>query len=276
MTPLDGQYDGTPSPQPYEVSFQTAMNIVPSGAQPEPGNLPRREKIFSYSNPVWATFGAPRNERSSSHASTDSELSVDVTRTSTSNDHSHERSTKLLSGTSTILGSDIIRRTTSNKGKDRMRIRYSIPDLPLSTTSVPSSKWAMHHSWLSRMPAHPMTSEDTSQQGLTLPKGGVVSSRPTSSVSSRSKPGSKSSRSSKSRKSSNSTRSAGTTVFRSAEESPSMPVWIGSSMDPVTLARPPASLPRDRVGLVRGPRPLPSQLQTQGDLGRLSVRSTPI
>jgi hypothetical protein len=251
------------------------MNIVPSEAQPEPGNLPRREKILSYSNPVWATFGAPRNERSSSHTSTDSELSIDVTRTSTSNDHSHERSTKLLSGTSTILGSDIIRRTTSDKGKDRMRIRYSIPDLPLSTITVPPSKWAMNHSWLPRVPAHPITSEDSSQ-GSTLPKGGVVSSRPTSSVSSRSKPGSKSSRSSKSRKSSNSTRSARTTVVKSAEENPSMPVWIGSSMGPVTLARPPASLPRDRVGFVRGPRPLPSQLRTQGDLGRLSVRSTPI
>jgi hypothetical protein len=256
MISLDGHHDqtlSTPSPQPYQVSIQT-----PREAQPEPRNPLRREKILSYSNPVWATFGAPLYESSS--ASIHSETSIDVMRSPTSNDHSHERSTKFLSATSTILGSDIIRRTTLNKGKDRMRIRYSIPNLPLSSTSsVPSlSRRAVHYSWLSRAPAYSTTCEDTSQEGS---KGGVPSSlRSASLLSSKSKHGSKSSRSSKSRKSSNSTRSAKITGFKLAEESPSVPVWIGSSMDRASLARPPPSLPRDRVGFVRGPRPPPSPL----------------
>ena len=265
MIPLDGHHDetlSTPSPQPYQVSVQTSPE-----AQPEPRNPPRREKILSYSNPVWATFGVPLDESSS--ASIHSETSIDVmTRMSpTPNDHSHERSTKFLSATSTILGSDIIRRTTLNAGKDGMRIRYSIPNLPLSpTSSAPSSsRPAAHYSWLSRAPAYSTSCEDTSQEGSTLPKGGVPSSpRSTSLLSSRSKHGSKSSRSSKSRKSSNSTRSAKVTGFKLVEESPSVPVWIGSSMDRASLAKPPPSLSRERVGFVRGPRPPLSPVRMQG------------
>jgi hypothetical protein len=263
MIPLDGHHDetlSTPSPQPYQVSIQNSPE-----AQPEHSNTHRREKILSYSNPVWATFGAPLVESSS--ASIHSETSIDVMESSTSNDHSHERSTKFLSATSTILGSDIIRRTTLNKGKDRMRFRNSIPNLPaLPTSSVPSSsRRAVHYSWLSRAPAYSMTGEDASQEGSTLPKGGVPSSlRSTSLLSSKSKHGSKSSRSSKSRKSSNSVRSAKITGFKLAEESPSVPVWIGSSMDRASLARPPPSLPRDRVGFVRGPRPPLSPSRMQG------------
>ncbi len=263
MIPLDGHHDetlSTPSPQPYQVSIQT-----PPEDHPEPGNPLRREKILSYSNPVWATFGAPLDENSS--ASIHSETSIDVMRSSTSNDHSHERSTKFLSATSTILGSDIIRRTTFNAGRDRMRNRYSIPNLPLSPApSVPSSsRRAVHYSWLSRAPAYSTTCEDTSQEGLALPKGGVASSpRSISLLSSKSKHGSKSSRSSKSRKSSNSARSAKMTGFKLAEESPSVPVWIGSSMDGPSLAKPPPSLPRDRVGFIRGPRPPSSPVRMQG------------
>jgi len=263
MIPLDGHDDetlSTPSLQPYQVSIQT-----PPVAQSEPNNPPRREKILSYSNPVWATFGAPLDESSS--ASIHSETSIDLMRSPTSNDHSHERSTKFLSATSTILGSDIIRRSTLNKGKDRMRIRYSIPNVPIaSTSSAPSSsRRAVHYSWLSRAPVYSTTGEGASQEGSTLPKGGVPSLlRSTSLISSKSKHGSKSSRSSKSRKSSNSTRSAKITDFKLAEESPSVPVWIGSSMDRASLARPPPSLPRDRVGFVRGPRPPPSPSRMQG------------
>jgi hypothetical protein len=265
MIPLDGHHDetlSTPSPQPYQVSTQT-----PPEAQPEPGNSLRREKILSYSNPVWATFGAPQDE--SSRASIYSETSIDAMGSPTSNDHSHERSTKFLSATSTILGSDIIRRTTLNKSKDRMRIRSSTPNLALSpTSSAPSSsRRAVHYSWLSRAPAsrYSTTYEGTSQEGSTLPKGGLPPSpRSTSLLSSKSKYGSKSSRSSKSRKSSNSTRSAKITGFKLAEESPSVPVWIGSSMDRASLARPPPSLLRDRVGFVRGPRPPPSPSRMQG------------
>lgn len=254
MIPFDGHHDETPStpiPQLYQVSIQ----------QPEPGNQLRREKILSYTNPVWATFGAPQDEGSS--ASIHSETSNDFMKSPSSKDHSHERSTKFLSATSTVLGSDIIRKTTLNKGKDRMKIRYSIPNLPISPTSpVPSSsRRAIHYSYLSRDPAYSTTCEDTSQEGSTLPRGGVPSSpRSTSLLSSKSKRGSKSSRSSKSGKSSNSTRSAKITSIKLAEESPSVPAWIGSSMDRASLARPPLSLPRDRVGFVRGPRPPPSPL----------------
>ncbi len=259
--PLYGHHDetfSTPSSQPYEVSIQTTMDIVPPEAQPEPGNPLRRKKILSYSNPIWATFGSPRGDSSGS-ASTHPEISVDVMKSPSSYDHSHERSTKFLSTASTILGSDIIRRTTL-KGKDRMRIRYSIPNVPLPTTlAVPPSRRAIHYSWLSRMPS----SEDTSQEGSTLSKGRVQSSRSISLLSSKSERGSKSNQSSKSRKSSNSTRSAKITGFKLAEESSSVPIWTGSSMDPATLARPPVSLPRDRVSFVRGPRPPPSPLRMQ-------------
>ena len=253
ITPFDGHHNVTlssASPQPYQISAQT-----PPRAQQGPREPLRRENILSYSNPVWATFGAPPDE--GSRASIHSETSVDIMRSPTSNGHSHERSTKFLSATSTILGSDIIRRTTLSKGKDRMRNRYSISNLPLSSTSsVPSSsRRAVHYSWLSKAPACSTTCEDTSQEGSTLPKG--ASQRSTSLLSSKSKHGSKSSRSSKSRKSSNSTRSTKITGFK-LMEAPS--AWIGSSMDRASLARPPRSLPRDRVGFVRGPRPPPSPL----------------
>jgi hypothetical protein len=61
-----------------------------------------------------------------------------------------------------------------------------------------------------------------------------------------------------------------------AEESPSVPIWIGSSMDRASLARPPPSLSRDRVGFVRGPRPPPSPLRMQGDFGNPPQHSTPV
>jgi len=266
MTPLDGHHDetlSTPSPQPYQISIQT-----PPEAQPEPRNPLRQEKILSYSNPVWATFGAPLDE--SSGASIHSETSIDIMRSPTSDDHSHERSTKFLSAASTILGSDIIRRNTLNKSKDRMRIRYSIPNLPLSPTpSVPSSsRRAVNYSWLSRAPGYSSACEDTPPEGSTLPKGEMPSSlRSISLLSSKSKRGSKSSRSSKSRKSSNSACSAKIAGFKSAEESPAVPVWIGSSMDRASPARSLPSSPRDRVAFVRGPRPPPSPLRMRGDFG---------
>lgn len=265
MISSDGHHDetlSTPSPQLHQVSIQTPLE-----AQPEPRNPLRREKILSYSNPVWATFDAALDESSS--ASIHSEASIDAMRSPSSNDHSHERSTKFLSATSTILGSDIIRRTTLNAGSDRMRIRYSIPNLPPPpTSSVPSSsRRAVHYSWLSRAPANSTTCEDSSQEGSTLPKGGLPSSpRSSSLLSSKSKHGSKSSRSSKSRKSSNSTRSARITSFKLAEESPSVPVRTGSSMDREAPARPSPSLLRDRVGFVHGPRPPPSPMRMQGSV----------
>ena len=253
MIPFDRHHDETlptPSPQPYQVSTQT-----PPEAQPEPINPLRREKILSFSNPVWATFGAPLDK---GRASIHSETSTDDMGSRTSNDHSHERSTKFLSATSTILGSDIIRRTTLNKDKDRMRIRYSIPNHSLSPTPSGPSSWrrAVHYSWLSRAPTYSTSCEDTPQEGSTLPIGGAPSSRrSTSLLSSKSKHGSKSSGSSKSRKSSNSTRSAKITGFKLAEESSSVPVRIESSIDRASVARPPPSLPRDRAGFVRRPRP---------------------
>lgn len=259
ITPLDGLLDGgipTRSPQLHGISAQTTTDIASTGVQPEPGNRPRREKILSYSNPIWATLGAQLDDSSSS-TSTHSQISIEVTRSPTSTDHTHERDRKVLSASSTILGSDIIRISSSKKGKDRMRIRRSIPpDLPFSkTSSVPSAyKRVTHQSWVSGMSTYPTTSEDTSQPGWTLPKGRVQSLRSTSSLSSKSKHRSKSNQSSKSRKSSNSTRSAKNKL---ADGSPSAPPWIGSSMGPARPSRP-YSLPRDRVGFVRGPRPPPS------------------
>lgn len=269
MTHLAGLHDekiSTPSPQPYEISVQTTMDIVPP-AQLQPGNRLRREKILSYSSPVWAGFGPPQDE-SSSRASTDSQISVEVAMSPTSNGHSRERDHKVLSASSTILGSDIIRIGTLNKGKDRMRTRHSIPNLPLSKTSsvISSSRRVTHQSWVSRVSANPTTSEDA-QPGSALPKGRAQSSRSTSSRSSKSKLRSKSNLSSKS---SNSIHSA--KITRLAEESPSVPAWIGSHMGPARPARPSSSSSRNRVGFVRGPRPPPSAMRirslvTEGELG---------
>ena len=248
MILFDRHHEETLPPQPYQVSTQT-----PPGTKPEPGNPLRRDKILSFSNSVWATFGAPEDKKS--RASIYSETSIDNMGSPTSNDHFHERSTKFLSATSTILGSDIIRRTTLNKNKDRMRIRYSIPNHSLSPTPSAPSSWrrAVHYSWLSRAPANSTTFEDTSQERSTRSKGGLPPSpRSASLQSSKSKHGSKSSRTSKYRKScSNSTLSAKI----SAEEDSSVPVWTGSSMDRTSLTKPPPSLSRDSTGFVRGPHP---------------------
>ena len=269
MTHLAGLHDekiSTPSPQPYGISVQTTMDIV-SPAQLQPGNRLRREKILSYSSPVWAAFGPPRDE-SSSRASTDSDSqrSIEVTMSPTSNGHSNERDNKVLSTSSTILGSDIIRNATLKKGKDRMRIRRSIPNLPLSKASsvISSSRRVTHQSWVSRVSANPTTSEDA-QPGSALPKGRAQSSRSTSSRSSKSKLRSKSILSSKS---SNSIHSA---KIKLADESPSVPPWIGSHMGPAKPSRPFSSSSRNRVGFVRGPRPPPSAMRirslvTEGEL----------
>lgn len=260
----------TSSPQPYGISIQTTMDIVSPGAQLEPGNRLRRDKILSYSSPLWDTFGPPRDESSSS-ASTHSPISIEVARSSTSNDHFHERGNKVLSASSTILGSDIIRNASSSKGKDRMRIHHSIPNLPPSATSsvFSLSRRVTHQSWVSRASAYPTTSEDA-QPGSTLPKERAQDSRSTSSQSSKSRLRSKSNLSSKS---SNSTRSAKmTTVIKLVEGSPSRPAEIGSPMGPASPSSAFSSSPRDRVGLVRGPRPPPPAMRVgslvmEGEVG---------
>ena len=282
MTHLNNLHDEmipAPLPQPYGISIQKTVDIVSTGAQLEPGNRLRREKILSYSSPVWDTFGPPRDE-SNSRASTHSEISIEVARSPTSNDHSHERGNKVLSASSTILGSDIIRNATSSKGKDRMRIHHSIPNLPLSATSsvFSSSRRVTHQSWVSRVSAYPTASEDA-QPGSTLPKEKAQASRSTSSLSSKSRLRSKSNLSSKS---SNSIRSAKkTTVIKLVEGSPSGPAGIGSSMGPASPSKPFSSSPRDRVGLVRGPRPPPPAMRVRslvmkGEVGHLREFVTPV
>jgi hypothetical protein len=56
------------------------------------------------------------------------------------------------------------------------------------------------------------------------------------------------------------------------EGSPSGPARIGSPMGPASPSKPFSSSPRDRVGLVRGPRPPPSamrirSLEMEGEVG---------
>ncbi|KAI0284227.1 hypothetical protein BGY98DRAFT_1183596 [Russula aff. rugulosa BPL654] len=236
MIPFDRHHDETlptPSPQPYQVSTQT-----PPEAQPEPINPLRREKILSFSNPVWATFGAPLDK--GSRASIHSETSIDDMGSPISNDHSHERSTKFLSATSTILGSDIIRRTTLNKGKDRMKIRYSIPNHSLSPTPSAPSSWrrAVHYSWLSRAPTRGAIfaalniSAELEVETRVQVKWKLQVSKEfefnTFGEDNRFQ--------------------VGGGEFLSAR-------MVGSSMDRASLSRPHPSLPRDRAGFVRRPRP---------------------
>ena len=282
LTHLDNLHDETvptPSPQPYGISM-TTMDIVSPGAQLEPGNRIRRDKILSYSSPVWNTFGPPRDESSSS-ASTHSPISIEVTRSPTPNSHFHERGNKVLSVSSTILGSDIIRNATSSKGKDRMRIHHPIPYFPPSATSsvFSLSRRVTHQSWVSRASAYPTTSEDA-QSFLTLPKEKAQVSRSPTSLSSKSRLQSKSNLSSKS---SNSIRSANmTTVIKLAEGSPpSGQAGVGSPMGPASPSSPFSSSPRERVGLVRGPRPPPPAMRVrslvmEGEIGRCGKIVTPV
>jgi hypothetical protein len=257
-------------PQPIEVSVRRM--IVPSSAPPvvqwEPGNRLRREKILSYSSPVWEAFGSSQRDESRD-VSTRPQISIEATGSPTSSTgHSPERIIKVASTSSTILGSDIIRGTSQNVGKDRMRVRRSAAGLRLSqASSIPSSsRRVTQHSWASRKSAYRSTAEDTLPPRSIQPKETVLPSSWRYSQSLKSKPGSSSSRSSKSQKSSSSMRSTKVVVTIPTEGIPPSSTWIGPelSMHPARLSQGSPVSPRgERAGFVRGPRPPPFASRTR-------------
>jgi len=263
--PLNGlREEATPIPPPRLIEGPLRRtiirDIVPHVAQWEHGNSFRREKILSYSSPVWATFGAPRGDESG-NASARPQISIEVTGSSTSSTgHIPERNNKVASFSSTIFGSDIIRGTHSNAGKDRMRVHRSGAGHRLSqASSIPSSsKWVTHQSWTSRVSAYPATAEDTLPPRLIPPRETAQPSRWGSFQSLKSKHGSRSSRSSKSRKSSSSMRSAKAAVTIPPEMIPSRSTWMGSPMHSAKLSQGFSVNSRgERGSFVRGPRPPP-------------------
>lgn len=236
------------SPQPVEMSVQTTVEPV---TQLEAGDLPRKERIMSYSSPIWQTFGT----RQQNNTGAPSHPIVSI-RPPSSNPSPEQDGRSHLSPSSTILGSDIIRITSSRHGKDRMRIRNSTPSSARSPTSPNPSLWAAHHSWASMLSAHPPIIEDAPQSGPILPRGTTQSM---SSRSSKSKRGSKPGRSSRSSK--NSTRRAKVAVAPTEE----------GNLPRSTVFRVPSRLSRGfsvktrhtrPVGIVRGPRPSPSTSRT--------------
>jgi len=259
--------------QPMEVPVRRMM--VPYSAPPvtqrQPGNRLRREKILSYSSPVWETFGSPRRDESRD-ASTWPQISIETTGSPTSSaGHSLERNKKVASTSSTILGSDIIRSTSQTVGKDRTRVRRSAAGLRLSrASSIPSSsRRVTQHSWASRKSAYRSTAEDTLPPRSIQPKETVLPSSWRHSQSLKSKPGSSSSQSSKSQKSSNSMRSTKMVVTIPAEGIPPRSTWIGPemSMHPARLSQVSPVSPRgERAGFVRGPRPPPFASRTRPGL----------
>lgn len=259
---LDGPHE-----EAIPTSFLTPVEIsvhdtVPPVAQLEPGNRLRREKILSYSSPVWATFGTPQDEKYG--ASSRPQISIDITESPTSSTaNSPERDSRVLSPSSTILGSDIIR---SNNFIDRMRVRRSEGFTFSRTESIPSSssRRVTHQSWAPRPPTYPSAGDDILQPRPILPKERVQPSRSTSSLSSKSKPASKSSRSAKSHKSSSSSsmHSMRVAVTIPAEGSSSGPAGIGSPTSPARHSMGFSVTTRvDRASPVRGPRPPPSVLR---------------
>jgi hypothetical protein len=269
LSTSDGVHDAITisHPQPMEVSVRRMM--VPYSAPPviqwEPGNRLRREKILSYSSPVWETFGTPRRDESRD-ASTRPQISLEVTGSPTSSTgHSLERNKKVASTSSTILGSDIIRSTSQTVGKDRTRVRRSAAGLRLSRASSnpSSSRRVTQHSWASRKSAYRSTAEDTRS---IQPKDNVLPSSWRHSRSLKSKPASSSSQSSKSQKSSSSMRSTKMVVTIPAERIPPRSTWIGPelSMHPARLSQVSPVSPRgERAGFVRGPRPPPFASRTR-------------
>ncbi|KAI9467007.1 hypothetical protein BJY52DRAFT_1182496 [Lactarius psammicola] len=142
-------------PQPAEISVQTT--IASPASQPDAGDLSRREKILSYSSPIWATFGT--REQNNIGGPSRPQILIECTGSPQSSNPSSEQDGRVQpSPSSTILGSDIIRGTPSHYGRDRMRIHHSVPSSTLSPTSpIPSplSQSATHQSWASSLSAHP-------------------------------------------------------------------------------------------------------------------------
>lgn len=241
-------------PQPVEISVQTtiACDVSPV-TQPHAGD-PRKQKIMSYSSPIWATFGT----RQQNHTGTPSRSQIVIQFDSSptpSNPSLEQGSSVHQSTSSTILGSDIIRVTSSHYGRDRMRIRHSVPSSALSPTSPISFPWRR----VSMPSVQPPISENSSQSSPNLPGEITQPLGPTSSKSSKSRQGSKSSRSSRSSKSS--IRSAKVAAVLAGEGSLRRRSAVVRA--PIVSSRRSRSFPvKTRhtrpVGVVRGPRPSPS------------------
>ncbi|KAI9508937.1 hypothetical protein F5148DRAFT_1191549 [Russula earlei] len=243
------------SPQPVKAYSPTSVyEIVSPVAQLKPVQRVPREKILSYSSPIWETFGASHSEAPPCTEVVDNESPASSIR------HSIGREAKDQSTRSTVLGSDIIRTTSasSNEWKNRMRIRRSAIGRSHSlATSNPSSssRRVTGQSSQSRESTDPSPGEDISP--ATLPPKAAVHWQLSRPSSSKSKSGSKSSRSSKSRKSSGSMRSAKGASATSAEGSSSMSPWVENSI--VRRSKTFSATSRgNRVSFVRGPRPPPS------------------
>ncbi|KAH9965941.1 hypothetical protein BC827DRAFT_781443 [Russula dissimulans] len=265
IPPLDRFYGEASSAQPVQASAPTiAYDSITLAAQLQHPKRLRREKILSYSSPIWATFGAPRRDEDTEE-STRPEMTIEVAGSSTSSiishtGHSRERDTKVLRSSS-ILGSDIIRATSSNERKNRMRVRGSAigPTLSLTASIPSSSRRVTHQSLQSRLSAYPSADDDISPVSL-IPKSAEQSTRRTSSLGKRSK----SSRSSKSHKSSSSMRSVKAAATTPAEEGPPEPPtpWIGTWTGRARVSRTFSATSRgNRASFVRGPRPPPSPMR---------------
>jgi hypothetical protein len=226
-------------PQPVEMSVQTTIGYnVSLATQLDPGDLPRKERIMSYSSPIWATFGA-RQQNNVGAPSRPIEFTISPPSPSLEQDgRAHP------SPSSTILGSDIIRVTPSHYDKGRTRIRHSAPSSALSPTSPIPSQWATHLSWASMLSVHPPIIENAPQSSSVLPRETTQSM---SSRSSKSRRGSKPSRGSRSSKSS--IRSGKVAVVPTGEGNLPRRLSRGFPMK-ARHTRP--------AGVVRGPRPSPS------------------
>lgn len=249
-------------PQPVEISVQTTITCdVSPVTQPDAGNLPRKQKIMSYSSPIWATFGALQQNHTC--APSRPQIMIEFTRSPTSSNPSLEQGGRVHpSPSSTILGSDIIR--VSHYGRDRTRIRHSVPSSAFSPTSPIPSLWqrATHQSRASMLSAQPPISENASLSGPTLPKEATQPLGPMSSRSSKSRRGSNSSRSSRSSKSS--IRSAKIAVISAGEGTLRRSAVFRASMASSRQSRgfPGKTRHTRPVGVVRGPRPSPSASRT--------------
>ncbi len=222
--------------QPAEISFQTMITYDVSPLTQDAGDFPRRQRILSYSNPIWATLGA--RQQNIMGAPTCPHILIEFTGSPPPSNSSHDQDGRAdPSRSSTILGSDIIRDTSP--------IHYPLPE-PVT-----------RQSWVSVLSVHPpnkntllsgpsLLEETTQQLDSTLSRSSKLKSRK----------GSKSSRGSRSSK--NSIGSARKIAFISTGAENLL--WPRAAVVSSRLSR--GFLVKNRrarpVGVVRGPRPSPS------------------
>ncbi|KAH9045416.1 hypothetical protein EDB85DRAFT_1906526 [Lactarius pseudohatsudake] len=251
-------------PQPVEVSVQTAMAYgVSPVTQLGVGDLPRKEKILSYSSPIWGTFGAQEQTNTGALPVSRPQILIETRPPPSPEQDGRD----CPSPSSTVLGSDIIRGTPTHRGKDRTRIRHSAPHSGFSPTSpIPSLlQLAAHQSWASSISVHPPNNENKQQSGPILPKETTQWLRPTTSRSSKSGQGSKSSRGS--RRSKSSIRSAKAAVVTTGEGNFLRSTVFRAVSSRVSRGFPVRTRHTRPVGMVRGPRPSPSASRKIGEEG---------